>query len=118
MAWDALSELEESLEQLLRRIQPSIVAILKPGTSRTPPAPSDSRRRGRLEGALMIAVQRAGCDLVEVTHDAVKGEFGFRPGDEQFRERVARQIASARPARWANRAPAYGAALVALKRTR
>lgn len=114
----ALSELEESLEQLVRRLQPSIVAILKPGTSRTPPAPSDSRRRGWLEGTLMIAVQRAGCGLDEVTHDAVKGEFGLRPSDKEFRERVARQISCARPPRWADRAPAYGAALVALERTR
>jgi hypothetical protein len=109
-----LAELEESLEALLRRLGPRAVALLNAGKTPRPPSPSDSRRRGWLEAALMIAAARTACAVMRVTHDAVEKEAGVRPSDKEFRKRMAERLPSATPARWSDRAPAYGAAIVAL----
>ena len=62
----------------------------------------------------MIAAHRTGTDLVEVTHAAVKSLFGIGPTDKDFSKLMSERISCERPPKWSDRAPAYGAALVAI----
>jgi hypothetical protein len=110
----ALSEFEQSFEEILDRCQPNVLALLKPGASQRKPAPSDSRRRGWLESAMMIAGHRSGIEIAEVTHEKVAKCLGVRPTDPSFVSRAAERLPSGPPQRWKERAPAYGAAVAVL----
>jgi hypothetical protein len=117
-AMRALSEHEESLEELLNRLRPASMALLKAGSGLNSPAQSDSLRRGWLEGTVMLSCYRTATNLELVTHDAVKKMIGTRPSDRSFSAIATTRLGSSTPNRWTERAPAYGAGAVALaKRT-
>jgi hypothetical protein len=84
-----LAEFEESVEALVRRLKPGRVAMLAAGSSGMPASPTDSRRRGWIEGALMIASHRGGARFDTVTHPAVKKEVGKKPTDKEFGDAAA-----------------------------
>lgn len=109
-----LAEFEESFEHLLRTSDVDHVAILKPGSSRRAPRPLVSIQRGRLEGAMLIASSRASAEVFEVSHQAVEKLIGVRPTDDSFSTLIAEQLSGSAPTRWAERSPAYGAALTIL----
>ena len=111
----ALSELEESLEETVARLKPQSIALLKPGSGLSQPKPADLLRRGHIEGVVHVACHRKDVPLELVTHNAVEKIVGKRPGGKDVREYcklVAGIHSSETPKQWANRAPAYGAALV------
>jgi hypothetical protein len=110
----ALSEFEETAEHLLGRLAPSHLVLVRAGSSRMA-SPTDSRRRGWIEGALMMAVHRSGVLFSDVTHDAIKKEFGARPTDPELARIMATHLAENPPPRWKERSPAYAAALLALR---
>lgn len=106
----ALAEWEETAQALLRRLRPSVVVLLDPGTSTWATRRSDVLKRGRLEGALMIAAYRSGCTVRHISHQAVKNATGARPSDKEFATRLAARVDEL-PTRWAERSCAFGAAL-------
>ena len=107
----ALSEAEESIQDLLGRLQPVAVALLKPGAGQNQPKPSDTLRRGQVEGALLIACHRSGAGVELVTHNAVEKIVGKRPSGAEYCTLAAALLSCKRPNQWSNRAPAYGAGL-------
>jgi hypothetical protein len=111
----ALSEIQESFGDLLRRLGPRSVAVLKPGSG-SQQAPKDLLRRGRLEGAVMVASHRAGTRVEMVTHNAVEKLVGVRPSDRSYGKRAAGLLSCEPPNRWASRAAAFGAAAVVAAR--
>ena len=79
-------EFEESLKELIVRLNPDVIALLEAGQSQNPPSAQASRRRGWLEGAVMMAAHRTTTRLVRVTHTQVKNELGVRPSQAAIRE--------------------------------
>jgi hypothetical protein len=108
----SISEFEETVEHLLGRLVLGRLILLSAGTSRLV-TPSDSRRRGWIEAALMMATQRAGVAFSGVTHEKIEKEFGARPTDSTFGRIMATHLAKDPPPRWKERAPAFAAALLA-----
>lgn len=111
----ALSELEETIEALVQRLDPSVVAVLKAGQSQRPPRPTVTQHRAWIEAAIMIACARSDVELKWVSHDAVQATLGARPNATEFRALAADRLSADAPPRWAQRSPAYGAALVAME---
>ncbi len=112
----ALSELELSIEHLLGRQTPGVVVLLRPGTGYSP-SPSDSRRRGWIEGALLTACHRSGTEFVDVTHDRLKKQFGIKPTNKAFAAGLADRLDGKPPVKWGDRALAFAAALTTLEET-
>lgn len=113
----ALDEFEESAEALLRRIQPQALALLNAGQSQRPPAAPDSRKRGALEGALLIAAHRTSTPVVRVGHQEVENELGHRPTKpNELRQDLAAEVANGAPSNWSSRGPALAAAVVVSRR--
>lgn len=110
----ALHEFEESAEAFLRRIQPQALALLNAGQSQRPPAAPDSRKRGALEGVLMLAAHRTSTPVVRVGHQEVENELGHRPTKaKELRKDLAAEVTDGAPSNWNSRGPALAAAVVA-----
>jgi len=108
----ALSELEEGVEALLRRLAPSVVAFLDAGTSSQARSTGVAHRRGHVEAAVLIAAARVGVPVERVTHATAKGVFGAAPTKPEFRAAVAAAVGQTDMSNWNHRSPALGAALV------
>jgi hypothetical protein len=108
----SISEFEETVEHLLGRLVPGRLTLVRAGSSRLV-TPSDSRRRGWIEAALMMAAQRSGVEFSDVTHEKIEKEFGARPTDSTFGRIMATRLEEDPPPRWKERAPAFAAALLA-----
>jgi hypothetical protein len=108
----ALAEAEESLRALLARLRPISVALLKPGGGLNAPKTADTLRRGRLEGALMIACHRESIPLKMVTHNAVEKAVGKKPPSPGYPALAAAMLSQEKPKQWGTRGPAFGAAFV------
>ena len=111
-----LSELEESIEAALNRMDPGSVVLLDAGSSQRPPSSSTVRKRAWLESALMIASARTNRTVSTISHASVKSLLGVGPTGPDFKEQMAHQLDGARPPRWSDRAPAFGAGLAKLQR--
>lgn len=111
----ALAELEESVQALLRRLQPTGVALLNAGASKQAMSPSDARRRGQLEAVVLLAAHRTSTTISRVTHDEVKKAFGTTAASKELRAVIARELAITPRTKWDNRAPAFASALVAAR---
>ncbi len=109
----ALAEACESLAAAFGRQQVGSVALLDAGKSSRKPAPSVSRQRGQLEGAVMIAAHTAHAELVRVSHDQIEKRFGLRPSDGDFPGLMAEFTGGTGPSRWNDRSKAFGAVMVA-----
>ncbi len=108
----ALHEFEESLEALFLRIAPTTVALLNAGQSKQAQSPLDARKRGWLEGMIMLAVHRTPPALVRVTHGQVEAHLDARPAAKALRGKLSDKLTSEPPPKWNCRAPAFAAALV------
>jgi len=109
----SLSEFEETVEHLLRRLVARELVLVRAGSSQRHQAANDYRRRGWIEGVLMIAAHRTGVTFSDVTHDRIEGAFGVRPSDPSFSKIMSEHLAVRTPARWKERAPAFAAASLA-----
>ena len=111
-----LSELEESIEAVLNRVDPGKVVLLDAGSSKRPPSPSTVRKRAWLESALMIASARTNRSVSTISHASVKTLLGVGPTAPDFKTQMAERLNGDTPTRWSDRAPAFGAALAELQR--
>jgi Holliday junction resolvasome RuvABC endonuclease subunit len=111
----ALHEFEESLKELIERLNLDVIALLEAGQSQNPPSAQASRTRGWLEGAVMMAAHRTTTRLVRITHTQVKNELGVRPSQAEIRAVLRDKVHGEVPVRWDNRAPALAAAILALR---
>lgn len=112
----AVHEFEVSLEELIERLEPELVALLEAAPSQNPPSARSSRKRGWLEAGLMLAAHRKSSELVRVTHADVKNALGVRPSKQSDLHCVVRSsVDGEAPPRWDLRAPAFAAAIVAVR---
>lgn len=63
----------------------------------------------------MIACARKVKELKWISHDKVEQVIGARPTAKDFKAQASKQLSNKPPPRWAERAPAFAAALVAMK---
>lgn len=111
----ALAEFVETFVDLIRRAQPNEVVLLDAGAGANPPPAAASRKRGQMEGAIMLAAYTTSTPLRHVTHNEVKTKFGHRLSDAALISDLAPRIAGEAPARWSARVRAFAAAVAALE---
>jgi hypothetical protein len=110
-----LAELIESMEGLITRLGPAVIALRSAGSSSNRQPQADLLRRGRVEGALMIAASNSSCPLVEVTIPAMAKAIGASKTSKGVIAEALVALVPEHPANWANRGVAFGAGLAALE---